>query len=78
MEVGRYRKRFLPAVGVFLVLWANWVYADLSGSGEAMPEVGFLRVKERVILLQGIQVIAYDALCEDKKGHWPCGSKRSV
>ncbi len=64
---------FLTALGIFLLIWTNGIYADLSGKGEILPETGFIRVQGRVISLQGIQVIAYEALCKDKKGEWACG-----
>ncbi|MCS5633885.1 MAG: thermonuclease family protein [Candidatus Marinimicrobia bacterium] len=56
-----------------MLIWANGIYAGLSGKGEILPEAGFIRVQGRVISLQGIQVIAYEALCKDKKGEWACG-----
>jgi len=58
---------FVTALGIFLLIWANGIYADLSGKGEILPEAGFIRVQGRVISLQGIRVIAYKALCKDKK-----------
>ena len=64
---------FVTALGIFLLIWANGIYAGLSGKGEILPEAGFIRVQGRVISLQGIQVIAYEALCKDKKGEWACG-----
>ena len=64
---------FLTALGIFLLIWTNGIYADLSGTGEILPEAGFIRVQGRVISLQGIQVIAFGALCKDKKGEWACG-----
>ncbi len=73
MGTGRYLNRCLPALGTFLVLGAHFASADLSGKAETLPETGFIRVQGKVLSLQGIQVIAHDAICADKTGHWSCG-----
>ena len=63
----------LTTMSIFSLIWANGIYADLSGKGEILPEIGFIMVQGRVISLQGIQVITYKALCKDKKEEWACG-----
>ena len=63
----------LTTMSIFSLIWANWIYADLSGKGEILPDAGFIMVQGRVISLQGIQVITYEALCKDNKEEWACG-----
>jgi endonuclease YncB( thermonuclease family) len=73
VRVGTFLKKFLQLLGIFLFLVAQSAAAEITGKAETMPEMGLIRLQEKVFSLQGIQIIPHDAVCQDNSGQWPCG-----